>query len=418
MSSEYGEAYYGSYGGLALSQAAPTVPVAHDKVVQFRVYTGDGEVIRTWPDVTDFPTFRWPINGGPGAMKITLPRAWGDAGEPGEPGSLGDLYFGNLVKAYVFDRESGPDGVLVYQGEIEDYTQNLAGETVDLTLAPYTVALSDREIVEEVTLNTDPTFMITIGWLGGLFGSKITPQITNPAVGVRYRATFGPNEKVKSALDRIQRLAGGRWYWRLNPDGGLVFNEYSKTTADHILHIGREVAADTKIRKSRVDLRYRVIVTGAAGIQGIAARPGYSPEILPRDLHYANPKITDQSTALRIANSLLDFYSGPTFETECLVLDNTLDPENGYDIESLRPGNTVALINPSDVFAFNRWGDDHTWGDGSTWGGLWREQSQKPLVIADLEYGFHWARLRLHNRPNTVPEQLAQLSDRLLLTGG
>lgn len=398
--------------------SSPDRTLAQEKTILFKVYTAAGVALRTWPDVAGLPSFRWPINGGPGAMTLRLPRAWGHAGEPGEPGSLEDLYFGNVVKIYVFDSETGTEGALVYQGVIEDYTHDLRGELVSVTLAPVTADLHDQVILAQITYTADPTTMIGLAEADGYLGPTIAPDPANPLVGQTYAATFGPNEKVSGMLERIQRLAGGRWYWRLEPDGELVFNEYPKNVAAHVFHIGKEVAADVQLRRSRLDLKQRVIVTGADGVEGIATAAGYDPSTAPRDLHYANQKITDGPTASRIATSLLDFYSEPTYESQCTVIDNTYDPEHGYDIESLRPGDTVSLVNPTNVFAFNVWGDDHTWGDGSTWGGTWREQSQKPLVIAEIEYGFYWARLTLHNRPNSVPEQLANLNDRLLLTGG
>lgn len=404
------------------------------KHVLAHVYDSSGAYLRTWDDLAVQPRFVWPLNGGPGPMEIVLPRRWGAAGEPGEPSSLEDLRFGNKVKLYVVDTDTGVNGVLLYQGIIDDYTQTLANEAVSITLIPKTSYFGDRVIYPDdvVFEDTDPNSMafyfVDNDYLPGV--SWNFSVAGGGAVGQTYSETFPANMKLKQAFDIIQNLAGGRWFYRLDPEEVLSFGSFNtREEPHHSLVIGKHVSANVKFRKSRLELYKRVIVTGAAAVPATDTEPardavhafaqvaGYDPTDEPRDLYYASRSITEANTAKRIATSLLEFYSKPSYETEIEVIDNNYSFDAGYNIEAFRPGDTVALRNPENAFAFRLWGDDHTWGDGGIWGGTWLEQVQKPLVIARVDYQFDRAILTLQNRPINVPEAMASLSDRLALVG-
>ena len=412
----YGGIYYGqSYSGVL---TLPNVfELRNVKDVIYHVYDPSGtQPIHSWHDITTELSYSWPLNSGPGAARLTLLRHEGQASEPGEPGSTGDLYLGNVVKVYVVDRDTPPEGVLVYQGVIDHYAESLENERVEVTLVSYISLLFDTVLQDAITLNMDPTLMAK-------YFLNYVPTLrwdeSNPLVGVPFTATFGPNEKLNQVYDRIQKLAGGRWFYRLNPDNSLSFNYWTPRGAPgHSFMIGKELSNKVRFEKSALDFKHRVIVVGAGGLRAIAALPDIGSTATPRDLIYSNQKITDANTAARIASSFLEFYSEPTIETQVEIIDDALDPQKGHDLEHLRPGDTISIVNPSGVFAYNIVGDNHIVGDGSVVGGGWHEQVQKPLVISVLHYTPNRVKLTLRNRSSSVPEELVNLSDRLLLVGG
>lgn len=389
---------------------------AQPKQILFHIYTSAGVAIRAWPDVASWPRYSWPINSGPGTFDVKLPRAWGAAGEPGEVGSLDDIRHGNIVKVYIVDRESGDHGQLIWQGTIQHYTADLKGQLFDLRLLPYTSRLeSDRTIIEPLTFtDTDPTQMIKYfvdnGYLPG-----ITWDASSPDVGLDFSLTL---EKIKvgQAIKLIRGLAGGRWYTRLNPDNSLTFDAWGPKAADHTLIVGKHVSADVLFERSSLEVRKRSLVTGD-GVQAVATEPGYDPETEPLDDFYANVRITDGLTAQRIAGARLEALIQPTIGTRFTVIDSNLDAEIGYDLESLKPGQTVRLIVPDRAFGFWKWDGAHDWGEaGMLWGGSWASQIQHPLVITEVNYGFLEATVKLESLPPLLQSELVTVKDDLLLT--
>jgi hypothetical protein len=72
------------------------------------------------------------------------------------------------------------------------------------------------------------------------------------------------------------------------------------------------------------------------------------------------------------------------------------------------------LLNPKHIYHSYHNGACHRWGRayyGTTYAGL----VQLPLVIAEVEYGFLRAHVKLTTRPAPVLEELVGVSERLLL---
>lgn len=388
------------------------------KTFLVHVYNEENEYICTWADLIDTPKFKWTVNNGQSAMLLSLKRRWGSTGELGEPGTLGDVVLGNRCKVYVIDRDTDLEGILIFQGVIDDYSQDLGGDDVEVSIVPLTAQLDDGVFESQVTITTTPQIMMALLVLGGAIPG-LTSDPSNPAGTDVYVGTAGPNEKLRQVFDRVQKLAGGSWFYRINPDNTLTFNQWSsRGEPDHVLYIGKHVDQRARFRKSRMEYYQRVIVNGAPGITASASAVGYDPTFERRDVIYNNTRISDVATASRIAHSLLEYYSQPMIEITVSVLDSNFNPEKGYDIESLKPGQTVSILHPDNVFYFNRWGDDSFWGDGDTWGGEWNWQVQRPWPIAELNYDYLEATITLRNRIVSVPEEVVNLADRLLLVGG
>lgn len=397
------------------------------KEVLAHVYDSDGNYIKTWNDFATPPVFRSVINNGLGAFTFQLPRNWGFAGELGDGGS-DDLTHGNIVKLYVVDRES-EEGVLIYQGSLQHYRMHLtSGLVEDITLISKASLLGDRTVRGPISfVDVDPRdmmkYFVDNGYLPG-----VTWSAFNPAVGQLYSATF-ESEKIGQIFARIVQLAGGRWYYRFDPDNSLIFRDWNKNEIDHSLIIGKHVAGDVSYVRSSIDIKKRVFVFGQPeqrdddgvliqeAVEAVASQPGYDPTIEPRDLFYTNPRISGNDQAARVATALLEFYSEPLIETEFEVVDSNIDIFRGYDIESLAPGHVIRLVNPERSLQRRIWGDGSIWGDGGIWGATWFEQVQEGLVISELEYRFESCWVKLTSLPLRLVEELVQVADRVSLVG-
>lgn len=248
---------------------------------------------------------------------------------------------------------------------------------------------------------------------GGGYLPGVTWDGSNPLVGFPWDISF-KNQRLDTVFETIVHLAGGFWYWRLNPDDSLTFNSWNRSQADLTFTIGIEVSGSVVYERSNLDRKKRVILYGDTGILAEVASIGYDPAVLPMDMFISYPRVAESSLANRIAHSLLEWSDQEAISTEMVVLDNNFDT-HGMDIESLRCGMSVSLLNPLAVLEIPKWGDGSVYADGTIWGGTEQAQVQRPLVIASIDYEFTYARIKLTNRPIAVPEEMYNLSDRLLL---
>lgn len=99
----------------------------------YKIYEGDGTFITTWGDVVSEPSFSVEMNGGMSEMSVRLARGVFNFGE-----NI-DVKYGNRVKLYVFDEESGQNGVCIYSGFISRYEPVIEGrkETIEITVVSW-----------------------------------------------------------------------------------------------------------------------------------------------------------------------------------------------------------------------------------------------------------------------------------------
>lgn len=382
------------------------------KTVQVHIYNDSNlTYIANWPDLAEFPDYDWAINGGPQSVKLPWPRAYGDSREPGESATSDrSLMLGNWARFYVVDKESPITGVLIYQGQIAEYEHNLAGEIVSVTFLSYNSLEQDRFINEKVTYTDyDPAWIFQ-----NLLG--LTPELTYDVGGSMLVGTLVTQSyertKLAQALDLTRSLAGGTWFYRLNPDNTVIFRDWGQVpVADHTFVVGKHLSENVVFKKSKMATFNRIFVFGAVGIVGVAYDI-YAGSFTDKEVY--NPNITDGGQANRIAAILYDYYNQYTFESTVTVMDSNFDATKGYDIESIKPGQIAQILNTTNVFAFPKIGD-HTIGDGHIVGGTWFAQTQKPIVIAKVAYRFDRVILTLQRRPQSFVEALFSVSDRLLI---
>ena len=388
------------------------------------VYSPSGEFIRAWPAVATLPAFRWAINSGPQSMSLTLPRAWGGAGEVGESGSLSDLQMENQVDTYVVDKDTDGNGRLIHRGFIEDYEINMpASDGVPMTLIPYTSLFQDTFIEGPVVFtNEDPSVMMQS--IVETYMPGISWDSANPLVGLTFSQTI-ENMKVTAALEIIRRLGGAQWYYRLNPDNTLTFSFWDLLApATHMLNANHYSSA--RFRRSRQDVKTRVFLFGQKEQRdndGVLTQPRIAVSVTgsnynsarPRDLFVTDSRITDNGTGIRIANALLEYHRSDSIEGQNEVIDSNEDSVRGYDIESFKPGDTVEFFHPDLIYDWPKYDGDYYYDTTAYYNGVYASQVRGPLIIAAIDYRGTSAVLSLTTRPAGVMEALVGVADKVLL---
>jgi hypothetical protein len=362
--------------------------------------------VATWPDAP-LPEFELALNGGAGAVDLVLPRRLGEIGLTGEPESRQDIGIAQMVTIGIIDEDTGAEELVIWRGYIEEYAVKAepGSEGVVLTLVPFSARLADTYYVGPHTFtDTDPADMMR--WF--LDRGEVPGLCWHPSsetVGATFTQTF-EKTTIREAFDLITNLAGADWGYYVGPDGQVLFRQTAGTAA-HVLRITRQ-ASDVEFAKSATRRRTQVILYGAAGIVATATAVEHDP---------ANPlvhvevddRITDQEIADRIALTLLDFYNTVEFRASVGVADSN-GPDTtdglGYDLESLKPGDAVQVVNPEYVSNIPRWGTG-VWGE-DYFDGSPAEMGCQILRIARMQYAFDKVTLELSDRQ---PSQVASVQD-------
>lgn len=322
------------------------------KKYSYKVYYSETDVRDVWGnEVVSVPSFRTSINSGPGELVVKLARRFDAFGE-GD-----DIVLDRKVDVYVYDRDE-PQGALLYQGFISSYSPILEGtnEYIEITILGYAVEVGQR-ILKDGAGNTtidytseDPSDIMRdvidkyIADGGSLTYDATTIDDTSTTVSYRFA-----NYTVKDALDKIIELTPFDWYWRIDPDGKIYLKEQS-ATADHKIYIGKHVSY-MKPERSIEDVRNVVYFVGGTpeGDPQLYRKYTRSASVATYGLReevLTDSRVTLASTADTKAGRFLDAHESPDTRTTIRILDNNGQNSGiGYDIESIRPGDTISIEN-------------------------------------------------------------------------
>jgi len=316
-----------------------------EKYFYYKIYD-QNIYVTTWTDeVITEPSFRQTINGGVGELNITLVRPFDDFGEDV------DVKLNNRVECYVVDKDE-PSGLLLYSGYISGYKPVISKESerVEITVLSYVTELQ-RMILTDASGNTtltynsyDPSNILrdVIDKYRARGGSlSYTPtSIKNTNTLASY--TFQANT-VKECFDKIIELAPVGWFWRVDSDGKVYFSN-KNLAADHAFTLGLDVENLETFRRVE-DLVNRILFVGA-GSPALFRKYENTGSQASYGLY--EEKIVDQrvsvvASAALISNREIDTKKDPEIRSLFTIIDNNGPRNRGYDIESVKPGQTLKV---------------------------------------------------------------------------
>lgn len=324
------------------------------KKFDYRVFDANTKnYVTTWSsEVISVPTFKMVINSGPGEMQVKLARKFDSFGEEV------DVKLFNKVECWVYDLEA-PSGMLLYSGYISGYTPVMEElkEYVLITLLPFSAELSsiilrdgagDTEITQT---SQDPSqiFKNIITYYkadapGHIDYTDSTIDTTSTVVTYTFRTYT-----IKEALDKGIELTPNNWYWRIDADNLLYLKQSNITVADHTFLIGKHINHLETQRRGE-DLFNRIYFVGAE-TAGVALYRVYSnsASITSYNIHaykQVDSRVAETATADIMANRTLARKKDPEIRTTITIVDSNGFPNTrGYDIESVKPGQTMRIKN-------------------------------------------------------------------------
>lgn len=333
-----------------------------EKRFSIKSYSPDGTFLKNWPNAT-FLGFSKELNAGAGECEIELNAAFDYAGS--------DLQLGNRIDVYVADLETigTIDGEkLIYRGYVSAIMPRTGGrdENVAIRIIGYYTKMSVDFLknAAQTTLYTDENDGLTITSPGtaadiGLIARAIIDRYraetgdgsirytleSIPEVGETALYSF-KRKTYREALDKIKDMAPAGYHWYVGADGVVHFEPKGSGNA-HSLAIGREISS-IKVERSMETLRNVILIwngepAGPSAIYAHYEDAGSIARYGRRASAIVDPGIGDAAAAASLAARFLADMRDP--DVKIIMEVNDSNGGNGYDIESIEPGDTITVLN-------------------------------------------------------------------------
>jgi len=329
------------------------------KKVFFKIYDSRGNIkAENWEDA-EFISFAKRINGGLGACQIRLGRKFDDYGE------YDDVRLNNEVQIWIADEDTDENGVLIYSGYISSYEPFLKGKEeyvmVNL-LGFYTLLAQDiyksgatTEIVE------------TAADIGTMFRNLMvrykaetsSPKLHYDLDSIRTTGTTGSYTfkmmDYLAAIGSILEMAPVDWYWYVGADNQVQFKGKADDPIHHFI-LGRHFHS-IKVSKSMEKIKNVAHFYDRDAIEEFREDDASIDEYGRRTTRVIDQSVSGIPTAQQIGDTLINSFKDPEVKVVAEIIDNNEDPNLGYDIESIEPGDTCVFegfdVSLSETFKHN-----------------------------------------------------------------
>lgn len=261
-------------------------------------------------------------------------------------------------------------------GNVETATiQSIAGSLVTFT-APLINSYA-------VTIGVNPSISFS-AISNHNYAFPLTLDPTNPTTsgGPFYQAQLH-NQSFVDWFEATRTLAPTNWFWRVNPNKTVTFNQ-AATTPKHTFIIGKHINAP-QYQKNYSNLKNDVYVVGT----GVTARATGSDTSIygVRTLVIVEPRIIDANTCTRYAEATLAQQDQVDYRSQLTIVDSRGDVSGyGYDIETINVGDTCRIEDPAYNLLATLW-DEGSW-DVDSWDFPPNATINQTVVIAALTYKF------------------------------
>ena len=324
-----------------------------------------GEFITVWKDFS-FKGFSSEINAGPGECVIELPLHFDYGGN--------DINEGNDIEITLSDRDTlaNPNGqniktITIYKGYISLIEREIDGakESVIVHILGYytLLGLDILKSADQTTLYSKDADGLTItsgdqsaadiGLIVRTVIDRYRAENVNPKIN--YNASDIPDtgttveysfeqKTYREALDLLKRMSPVGTYYYVDENGLIKFGA-KPTTPTHAFIFGRHFNR-VKITKSLEKTRnFFLIWNYEVGGGEIYKHYQDDASILNygRRVYTENDSGLDASGAAdKVGASFIADSKDPEIKVICSIIDNNGN-ENGYDIESIKPGDTCSF---------------------------------------------------------------------------
>ena len=327
-------------------------------------------------DVASLPEFTWRINGGKGSQEIKI------AGSATDFQNYASQNSNFKMEVYVHDKETPARGQLIYTGHNIDSTYRLMNNGF-IELEPLLYISGEKDLnnkyVENLVTgattisysNEDPADIIRDLLdkyaLKGGYVTYDSESIVDTGFSISLTVK---NEFYLEAINRIVGYLPRFWHWYIDGENKFNLRKTNFDVVDHKLYIGREVIGG-QIRLSFGEMVNGVYFHGGDTGGGTKLYKKYTNATSQTsfgvfDRTISDERVTDPNTAEIRAQAMLDDGSSPIRYVEMEIIDSN-GSANGYDIESIKPGDTIQALSSDVATQFTYWQNDA----GTVGNGVW-----------------------------------------------
>ncbi len=380
------------------------------KLFFYKIYDRSGSFLATWNDATA-PNFNETINSGLSSMDISLARPVNTLNQNSE------VQLFNEVQCWINDKEAVYDSVKVYSGWIGAYkpVQNGTEQRIDIQLMPYSSELSENVWIGSGSstfsfTGYDPAGMIINALdnkyhtVGGKVGSQSDLGTAILPAGRNLSYTFS-SQTYRDVVDKAKDLSPFGTYWYVDADNRLNFKQKS-TSVIHRFTVGKDI---TSVEVEKDAKQIANVAVGLFGTPDSASVPlyitfgsesggydGSKVQYGKRTKYFTDQRIEDVSTAKAMFLNYLDYYNAPLVTATVTIADSNGN-NVGYDIETLRPGDTAQIRNPfrdEELVQLDDYSLDTTPLDAEI-----ANLELLPMQITSVKYTLDTAEVTLSNKP-------------------
>lgn len=390
----------------------PNLASPTGKKVIYKIYDLAGAYVKTLPDIViSKPSFSWAINQGRGEMVIDLALEISDFAENWENTII---KFNYRIKVFINDVDT-TGAVKIYDGYITFYEpvkQEDGTEYIRLHIVSTTKLLADKLVLDgtSTTLafaSVDPSniaknLLDRAGNVINYSGGTVAQTGTTVTYTFQY-VTY------MEALKTVLELCPSFWYWYVDAENYFWLQHSTFDTVDVKLMLGREVV-DVRAAKSVEELYNSVYFVGGGSPQlyKLLQRTSSIMEYGQRDYKMQDGRVTVAATATTIMTKFLDEHDHPLSLLTAKVVDNNIVTGIGYDIESLHPGMTVQVNDPTQSFSITLW-DIAIW-DVDFWDFDVRYSLNLPMQLVQIDYDYDSATLHLSSLATDVIHRIEDIN--------
>lgn len=189
-------------------------------------------------------------------------------------------------------------------------------------------------------------------WLGGTLNyDNNSIDLTGTTVSYTFNTST-----ILEAINKIVELCPENWYWYIDQSTNLVHLHQKNTSVDHTFSLEKDLA-DARFEKRIEDLTNTIYFTGGGTpplykkFQELNSVSKYGVKAIK----YSDNRVKDINTAQTIANAILSTKSQPELRVELEVIDSNNNQSLGYDIETVKVGDVVAVRNVSQQVGLSSW---------------------------------------------------------------
>lgn len=245
-------------------------------------------------------------------------------------------------------------------------------------------------------------------------GSVNYTDSTIDMTGTTVSYTFNVNTTLE-AINKCVELAPKNWYWYLDYGTNLVHFHQKNEDPDHYFNLEKDII-DAKFEKRIEDIVNTIYFTGGdtGGGTNLFKKYVVQESINKygiKAMKYSDQRVTLTNTADTIANAILEQKSYPELRVVLEILDSNNNQNMGYDIESIKVGDTIAVRNITQQVGLSTW--DYARWDQSYWDYNIYNLSSLTMQVVKLTYKENSVVLEASTIPTDVNKRIEDINRNL-----